>query len=161
MNNKLIFAVTAVLGSTAALAGGNLKDADTDGDGFISQAEFTASYNKGLAERFARVDSNADGLLSEEELGAVKKERHAGSHREEAHRKGHAMSLEKVVEHHDTDGDGSLSLAEMEAMRFSPDAQAFATADTNGSGTLDAAELKAMMDARRAAYRAARDGDAE
>lgn len=161
MNNKLIFAITAVLGSTAALAGGDLKDADTDGDGFISQAEFTASYNQGLAERFARIDSNADGLLSEEELGAAKKERYAGRHREAGHRKGHPVSPEKVVEHHDTNGDGSLSLAEMEAMRFAPDAQAFATADADGSGTLDAAELQAMMGEHRAAQRAARDSDTE
>jgi len=40
--------------------------ADTDGDGFVSKAEFMAEQEK----RFAEIDSNGDGKLAEEEAKA-------------------------------------------------------------------------------------------
>ena len=41
---------------------------DTDKDGALSKAEVEASKNKLLAKSFQQIDSNADGLLSKEEL---------------------------------------------------------------------------------------------
>ncbi len=40
------------------------NDADTDGDGMLSKAEFLAVQEK----RFAEIDGNADGKISKEEM---------------------------------------------------------------------------------------------
>lgn len=47
---------------------------DTDGDGKVSRAEFLAAVKAGNgdpAKRFARIDSNGDGVLDKAEINAM------------------------------------------------------------------------------------------
>jgi Ca2+-binding EF-hand superfamily protein len=46
----------------------------------------------------------------------------------------------------DTDGNGSLSLAELQVVYKALDDAAFKAIDTNGDGAIDEAELKAAQD---------------
>ena len=59
-------------------------------------------------------------------------------------RGGMGMQSPMNIEQLDTDGDGALSLAEIQA----GPAVAFAAADTDGNGTLSAEEIEAMIAAR-------------
>jgi|GEM_PF-5294287 hypothetical protein len=48
------------------------KDADTDGDQKLSQAEFAAGFPRGNTEkRFAAADADGDGFLTRAELKAA------------------------------------------------------------------------------------------
>jgi len=47
----------------------------------------------------------------------------------------------------DADGDGMVTMAEVQAMYPDFTAEAFAQADTDGNGSLDATELAAAVDA--------------
>lgn len=60
---------------------------DTNGDGTISQDEWTAHHGS----KFAEIDANKDGKLSKEELKA-----HHEKHKKERHEK-----MEKMKEHHE------------------------------------------------------------
>ncbi|MDF7775348.1 EF-hand domain-containing protein [Sphingomonas sp. AOB5] len=109
----------------AAQDGGAMMAAmfpDPDGDGATSKAELlTAS-----AARFAQLDKNKDGKLSESE-------REAGPGG-------------RMLGRADTDGDGSVSADEMKAaatMRFD-------RLDTNKDGKIDATERAAAMERMRA-----------
>ena len=62
---------------------------------------------------------------------------------------------EKMVEQLDTNGDGAVSKAEVDASR----AAAFAAADTNGDGGVSQAEVLAYQEAQRAERRAAREAE--
>lgn len=159
MKTKLIIAAVAALGATVAVAGEKWKDADADGDGYLTQDEFNTSHIVGMSERFSRIDTNTDGLLSKEELAAAHAERHAKHHGKKKGKRD--FNPEKMVEHLDLDGSGSLSLAELENKRRSPDAETFMAADTDSSGELNAAELEAMMKARREAHRAEKRANRE
>ncbi len=64
----------------------------------------------------------------------------------------------RCFERLDADGNGSLSLEELDGKRFSPDTATFQAADLDGSGELDAAEMDAMMKARREERRGADRG---
>lgn len=64
---RILIATIATLGfATSALAFDDGFDAD--GDGFLSAAEMIAVYPNITAEMFNAVDTDADGLVSEEEL---------------------------------------------------------------------------------------------
>lgn len=49
--------------------GGMFKKVDTDGDGFISRAEFDAKHN----EKFKKMDADGDGKISQDEAKAHRK----------------------------------------------------------------------------------------
>ena len=79
--NKLLLSAIAIsalsIGTTAAIAGHHedgdhknkmMERIDTDGDGFISKAEFMAKHE----EKFAKMDLNNDGKLAKDELEAAK-----------------------------------------------------------------------------------------
>lgn len=155
MRVRTVIAVVAVtaLGATAVYAHEGIKDADRNGDGMVSLEEVKAAQNAGIEEHFARVDANADGLLSADEMAAAKKARrgiHDKRHDGRRHGKGNPEQMLKGL---DTDGNGSLSMAELDGKRFSPDAAAFQAADADGSGELNATEVQAMLKARRAERR--------
>lgn len=150
MKTKLMIAAIAALGATAVYADGHFNKADADADGVVTMAEFEAAHAARVAERFARMDKNADGVLSEDEM-----QRPERGERRKGKRRG-KVNPEKVVERMDADGSGSLSFEELQGKRFSPDIDAFTAADIDGNSELDAAELKAMMKARRAERRQAR-----
>lgn len=61
----------AMRGAGPQMMGQRLRQADTDGDNAISQAEFTAA----ALARFDRVDANSDGTVTAEERQAQRSER--------------------------------------------------------------------------------------
>ncbi|MFK7938823.1 MAG: EF-hand domain-containing protein [Roseovarius sp.] len=88
-----------------AHAEARFNETDTNNDGLVSEAELRARVEAHMQERVdARVahmmerrDANSDGQLSADEM----KPRHAG----------------KMMKRVDTDGDGSISKAEFDAMK--------------------------------------------
>jgi len=112
------------------------KTTDTDGDGFLSKAEFSAMPRiQNLPEDkrdnlFNRLDKDADGKLSREELGNFAK-----SHDGKEHRMPRLWEL-------DTDRSGGVSIEEFKAgelfKKLPPDKQeaVFKRLDTNGDGVI-------------------------
>jgi len=94
--------------------GGGMQRADTDNDGAISRAEFMAQSE----QRFARLDANADGEISGDEL----------------------PGRSRLVASADTNKDGKISKAEYMAQA----AARFAKLDANGDGKITPDEMKAM-----------------
>ena len=160
MRTKTVFAIAtlAALGATAVYADKGIKDADTSGDGFVSLDELKSAHSARIEERFARMDANADGLLSEDEMKAAKKARR-GDHDKKGDGRHHGKrNPEEMFKRLDADGNGSVSLEELDGKRSSPDATTFQAADADGSGELDASEMHAMMKARGAERRGADQG---
>jgi len=117
---------TAADGSRGARFAERMRAADTNADGMISREE--AAGLPRLAARFDAIDTNADGNISLAEMQAAR-----GAHRQG--RRGEGWKK------WDADGDGRLSAAETaNAPRLS---QEFATIDTNGDGFLTVEELQA------------------
>lgn len=115
----------ALMTSAAALAGGHPDKPrlDTNNDGSVDLAEMQAARPDFTVEKFTKADIDGNGLLSREEMHA-------------AH-KGHRMA--RI----DTDGDGNVSLAEMQKRRPEMTQEEFAKLDTDGNGTVSHDELKA------------------
>ena len=109
--------------------GNRFAQLDTDGNGSISVAEAEGTR---LAKRFAKVDANGDGEISRDEAKAARK-----GHE---HRRGGKM---KAL---DTNGDGMLSVAEVEGTHL---AKHFAKVDTDGSGMITKAEMKAARKGKK------------
>jgi hypothetical protein len=116
-------------------------EADTDGDGQLSQAEWQAFATEKRAEILARLanhlpnaDADGDGTLGEAELDAVK-----------------VRFREHLLERHpeaDTDGDGTLSVEEADAFHAgrmeehrTRILQRHPEADADGNGALSDAEM--------------------
>ncbi|HWK34944.1 hypothetical protein [Sphingomonas sp.] len=118
----------------AATAGHPMRG-DANGDGRLTRAEFLA----GAEARFARIDTNHDGVLSRDE-------RRAGF-RAMRPMPGRAMPMGmqrggiggRMLAGLDADGDGRISRAESDASA----ARQFQALDTNNDGRIDAAERKA------------------
>jgi Ca2+-binding EF-hand superfamily protein len=117
MLTKVGLVMTAALAGSVAMA---QPPRDTDGDGRISREEFMRLSE----ERFLRLDANADGYLSQDELRAMRNSMRGGTRGTEMFR-----GL-------DTDGDGALSLAELQARRPEMSAERFNELDRNGDGLL-------------------------
>jgi len=141
MKRLLLASALAVGLGTAAYAEERFDDADTDGDGFVTQAEFEAAFAARAREMFTKLDANGDGLLSQDEAGEAKKR---VRHRLRQHRPDPA----EIVSQLDADSSGGVSFAEFEGKRFAPDTEAFEAADADGSGELSADELGELMRAR-------------
>lgn len=101
-----------------------LERADTDKNGVISQAEFTAAR----VAHFDNTDANKDGLISKEEMTDQIERRRARRH------------VERTFYHVDTDGDGALSKAETEAAAE----KHFARLDRDDSGSIDKSEMRRL-----------------
>jgi len=141
MKRLLLATVLAAGLGAAAYAHERFDDADTDGDGFVTQAEFEAAFAARAREMFTRLDANGDGLLSESEADEAKMRVRHDLRR-------HRPDPAAIVSHLDSDSSGGVSFAEIDGKPFAPDAESFQAADADGSGELDAAELGELMKAR-------------
>jgi Ca2+-binding EF-hand superfamily protein len=135
--------MAALLGaavSTAALAqngpmeggmGGMMMSFDTldaDKDGKVTQDEMTAHR----AARFAEADANKDGKLSADELIVMREKAEAARKAEMA-----AAMIARI----DTDKDGLVSVAEMDAMPMM--GKMFERVDGNADGAITQDEMEA------------------
>lgn len=135
----LMLAVAAASTSALALAQTAAPGAhprpDANGDGVVTKAE--AAQLPRLAEKFDQLDRNKDGKLSGDEMPM---------HRQGMRgQDGKARGLRAL----DTDGDGRISRAEIQAGEKSW-AQRFDTMDVNKDGYVDRADMQARMASQRA-----------
>lgn len=99
---------------------------DTDSDGKLTVAELEAHR----AAMFTASDADGDGMLSAEELSARQLARFTESLAERTAR---------MIENRDNNGDGSLSLAEMDE---GPGQRYFARIDSDNDGAISKAEAE-------------------
>jgi Ca2+-binding EF-hand superfamily protein len=99
---------------------------DTDGDGLVTRAEAHAAVDA----RFERLDANADGAISRDEI------RRGFESRRGQPRNGVGQRIQAA----DTDNDGALSLAELQAVRPQLSQERFSMMDRNGDGLITADE---------------------
>jgi Ca2+-binding EF-hand superfamily protein len=114
------------------------RAADSDGNGSLDREE--AKTLPRVAKNFERLDTDKDGAVSQEELAAGMKRMHGKSRK--MHRKAMA-AFQKA----DADQDGTLDRSEAAAMPRV--ARNFEAIDTDGSGTVSLAEMRAFMKAKR------------
>lgn len=103
---------------------------DTDSDGKVTEAEL-AAHREAM---FTASDANGDGMLSAEELAA---------HQLARFNETLADRTARMIENRDNNGDGSLSLAEVDE---GPGMRNFARIDTDNDGAISKAEAAAIMD---------------
>lgn len=135
MRTKLFLAAATMLGCAAVPATAGLMKADADGNGTVSLTEMNAR----TAERFARIDSDNDGFVTQAEMAshrAARPGRHGGKP---------GKPVDRFAER-DANGDGRLSLAEFQAAG----AARFGRLDGDRDGSVTRAEI--------ARHRAARKG---
>jgi Ca2+-binding EF-hand superfamily protein len=143
-----------------------LKKMDTDGSGTVGQSEFKAALEQvgtklgvdaGDSSQadamFASVDSNGDGSLTGNEVGQMLKNMFAGTGGTDAfvQSRGDQQRFSEL----DTDGDGSISMAEFgidssasSALTTSTSAEDTAvasTADTSATAPLNEDALQALL----------------
>lgn len=147
-----------------------LERLDADDDGQVSEDEFVDARLAVVDKMFERRDRNGDGLISPEENQRPDRPDRPG--RPELDREeviacaretiaGFApnadMDMEDRFENLDTDGSGSLSLAEVSAALATRSHEAFAKIDADGSRFITEEELKAHHQAQLETRRVLRD----
>jgi Ca2+-binding EF-hand superfamily protein len=170
--------------SSADIAQQVISAADSDGDGSLSLDEVekalgqdTTNGDAGLSQAFAKLDTNGDGKLSQDELASAIDAQNSASgsasgvhHHHHHHHAQQAQGSDggqptdgqlasAVLGAADTNGDGSLSLDEVE--------KALGQDTTNGDAglsqafaKLDTSELAAAIDAFRSAHQPAQNAGA-
>jgi Ca2+-binding EF-hand superfamily protein len=168
--------------TSADVAAKLIGTADTDGDGALSLGEIetaigadTTSGSDGISQAFASLDTNGDGKIGADELTSALDAQqqaqgatqgadgpHRGHHAHHAHHAPPSSSdlAAQVLGGMDADGDGSLSVTELEqslgVTEGSSAADVLTSAigklDANGDGSLSSSELTAGIDAFRAAH---------
>lgn len=129
---SVIFLASSFLVTGTASADGKPRfKIDANGDGVVDFSEMQARHPELTIAEFNKMDANSDGQLIPDELAA-------------AH-------MAKRMERIDTDGDGAISPAEMEAHRppHADPAERFQEFDVNSDGKLNQDELKAMHEEMR------------
>jgi Ca2+-binding EF-hand superfamily protein len=128
--NKKKLGLAAVL--VTLVTGGVLGVASADNGGA------SADRDARKAEILQRFDTNHDGVLDAGEKQAM----HAAMKAKREEKK------QELLAKYDTNKDGTLDEQERQAMRDDLIAQRFAKLDTDGDGTLSLAEFKAGMEQR-------------
>lgn len=130
-------AIAAALSSSAMAADGNqrrgdhenrLQRADADNSGDVTFEEFAAAMNG----RFGNADADGDGKMTVGEIAT------------EIQRMRAERMAKRLVERFDTDGDGVLTKAEVEARQK----KMFALMDRNDDGKISGDEMKKRGDRR-------------
>ena len=127
----------AALLAGAAYAGDAPKEgahdemrADTDGDGRVSRAEFTAAGDPRASAWFDKLDANKDGYITQDEMKQARETRGANM----------KAKMDERFKEADTNGDGQLSLDEVQA-KMPRLADRFSTLDADKNGQLSKEEL--------------------
>lgn len=116
-----------------------LERIDVDQSGTVSYEEFSARGN----ERFAKHDSDGDGILTEAERQAA---REARGSKKQKHRERMEQFSQRRLQEIDADGDGNISLTEHDAHQK----MLFSRLDDDASGDVSKAEFAADMKERKA-----------
>jgi Ca2+-binding EF-hand superfamily protein len=168
--------------TSADIAQKVISAVDADGDGALSLAEVekalgqdTTNGDTGLSQAFAKLDTNGDGKLSQDELASAIDAQNSASgsasgvhHHRHHHHAQQAQGTDggqptdgqlasAILGKADTNGDGALSADEI-AQALGTNAsdslkQTLAGFDKDGDGMLDSSELAAAIDAFRTAQR--------
>ena len=109
--------------------------ADKDGDGRVSRAEANAAATERTGEWFDKLDLNKDGYVNSDEMKQARETRH------ENMRSDMKQKMEQRFKEADANGDGSLSLDEVQA-KMPRMADRFAAIDTDKNGLLSKEELQ-------------------
>jgi len=109
--------------------------ADKDGDGRVSRAEATAAASERATEWFDKLDLNKDGYITQDEINQARETRRGNM---EAEMK---QKMEERFKEADTNGDGQLSLEEVQA-KMPRLADRFTALDTDKNGQLSKEELQ-------------------
>ncbi|HTU64652.1 MAG TPA: EF-hand domain-containing protein [Steroidobacteraceae bacterium] len=110
--------------------GHDLMRADTDHDGKISRAEAEAASTERSNDWFDKLDLNKDGFVTQDELRQARDTRMAGM----------KAKMDERFKEADTNGDGQLSLDEVQA-KMPRLASRFQALDTDKNGSLSKDEL--------------------
>ena len=108
----------------------DLMRADTDGDGRVSRPEATAAGSERAGAWFDKLDLNKDGYVTSDELKQARATRQSDMR----------QKMEERFEQADTNGDGQLSLDEVQA-KLPRLADRFSTVDADKNGLLSKEEL--------------------
>ena len=109
----------------------SFEELDINSDGQISREEMAGHMQK----RFEGADTNSDGNLSRDELVERIKERKAKKEEKYA---------DHMMERHDANGDGVLSVDEMSEKREGRLEKMFVKVDVDENGTISVEEFEAM-----------------
>lgn len=104
--------------------------ADTDHDGRVSRAEFTASSTERSNDWFDKLDLNKDGYITQDEMRQARETRHGNMR----------AKMDERFKEADTNGDGQLSLDEVQA-KMPRLASRFDELDKDKNGQLSKDEL--------------------
>jgi Ca2+-binding EF-hand superfamily protein len=161
--------------SSADVAGKIIGAADTNADGALSLSEVetalgsdTTSGADALSQAFSSIDTDGDGQISAGELTSALDAKNGAQGTQHAHHGHHAHGAApsstdlatQLLGSADSDGDGSLSVSEIENVLGSSTApgaddvltSAIGKMDSDGDGKLSSTELSAGIDAFRAAH---------
>ena len=109
-------------------------DADVNGDGIVTKAEFLAGRNA----RFDKMDRNGDGVVSRDDFGRILKFRPQAG-----------QKLDAFIAQADSNHDGKVSRAELAAAPT----PIFGLTDANRDGKVDKDEMAAARDRLKAMKR--------